>query len=160
MLAGAAAWDLWTHKIPNWWLGFWLVQILFPLLGAGASGILQFLAGAAIAATVTGIGFYFRIIGAGDSKLIALMCGYLGIGRGFQTAAAGFIIGAIWSLGKLIYYRQARRRLGYFIAWLRQSIQTQERIPYFQKDRGGDQAVIPLAVCFLGGFLVTVFMRK
>ena len=49
MLAGAAAWDLWTHKIPNWWLGFWLVQILFPLLGAGASGILQFLAGAAIA---------------------------------------------------------------------------------------------------------------
>jgi len=30
MLAGAAAWDFWTHRIPNWWLGVWLVQILFP----------------------------------------------------------------------------------------------------------------------------------
>ncbi len=160
MLAGAAAWDLWTHKIPNWWLGFWLVQILFPLSGAGAFSILQFLAGAAMAAAVTGTGFYFRIIGAGDSKLIALMCGYLGIGRGFRTAAAGFIIGAIWSLGKLVYYRQARRRLSYFTAWIRQSIQTQKRIPYFRRDRDGDQAVIPLAVCFLGGFLVTIFIGK
>lgn len=156
MLAGAAAWDLWTHKIPNWWMGFWLVQILFPPLGAGVSGTLRFLTGAAAAAAVTGTGFYFRIIGAGDSKLIALMCGYLGIGRGLQAVAAGFIIGAVWSLGKLVYYRQTRQRLSCFIAWISQSIQTQERITYFCRERDGDQAVIPLAVCFLGGFLVII----
>ena len=78
MLAGAAAWDFWTHRIPNWWLGFWLVQILFPFFKTGGAELFQFLGNALLAAVITSILFYFRFIGAGDCKLMSLMCGYLG----------------------------------------------------------------------------------
>lgn len=158
MLAGAAAWDFWTHRIPNWWLLFWLAQILFPPFETGWNGLLSFFASMVLAVLATSIGFYFRFIGAGDCKLIALMCGYQGIGRGLRAVCAGFIIGAAWSLGKLVYYRQARQRLSYLSAWFRQSIQEQKRIPYFQKGRDGEKAVIPLAVCLLAGFIFTVLL--
>lgn len=158
MLAGAAAWDFWMHRIPNWWLLFWLIQILLPFSETGWSMLIQFFTSIVLAILATGIGFFFRFIGAGDCKLIALMCGYLGIGRGFRAVCAGFIIGAVWSFGKLVYYRQARQRLSYLSAWFRQSIQEQKRIPYFQRDRDGEKAVIPLSVCFLGGFIFTVLL--
>lgn len=159
MLAGAAAWDFWTHRIPNWWLGVWLVQMLCPISKIGQMELLWCLCRIILTAAMTGIGFYFRLIGAGDCKLMALMCGYLGFGRGFRVICSGFIMGAVWSLGKMIYYHQVRQRLSYLSAWFRQSIQEQKRIPYFQKDRDGKQAVIPLAVCFLAGFFLVILLK-
>lgn len=159
MLAGAAAWDFWTHRIPNWWLGFWLVQILFPFFKTGGAELFQFLGNALLAAVITSILFYFRFIGAGDCKLMSLMCGYLGISRGVQVIGTGFIIGAVWSLGKLFIYQQTGQRLSYLSAWFRQSIQEQKRIPYFQEERDGKQAVIPLAVCFLAGFFLKILLN-
>ena len=152
MLAGAAAWGVFTHKIPNKWLLFWMVLVIFD----GPERFAAFLAVAAAAACGTFLLFYFRMIGAGDCKLMALTCGYLGIRGGFLTIAIGFVIGAAWSLGKLLFGGQGLQRTVYLLVWIRQTIRTKQRIPYFNIEEDGYGATVPLAVCLMGGFLATV----
>ncbi len=84
---------------------------------------------------------------------MALTCGFLGIRAGLFTIAAGFVIGALWSLGKLCFQRQGLQRMAHLYAWIRQTIQTRQRIPYYKIEEEGYQATVPLAVCMAGGFL-------
>ena len=118
-----------------------------------------FLASAAAAAGTTFFFFYFRMIGAGDCKLMALVCGYLGIRDGLFTVAAGFVIGAVWALGKLFFQNQAPWRAAHFSAWLRQTLQTKQMIPYYSVKTDGYKATVPLAACMMGGFLIFVCLK-
>lgn len=152
LLAGAAAWDLWTHRIPNKWLGFWLAVGILGNLG-DLPAVLAFLGSGALAAAVTFGLFVFRMIGAGDCKLMALVCGFLGIWDGGRVILAGLVIGGGWSLGKLVWEGQCWERWYYFQSWLSRSLKTRSRIPYYVSERDGFRAAIPLAVCLLGGFL-------
>ncbi len=154
LLSGAAAWDMFTHKIPNKWLLFWI----FPAMIRGPENGVIFLAYAGAGAAVTFFLFYFRMIGAGDCKLMALICGYLGIRQGCLVIAAGFVIGAVWSLEKLVFEKQLMERRAYLAAWFRQIIYTGKKAPYYQPQKAGYKATVPLAACMLGGFLAAVLL--
>lgn len=94
--------------------------------------------------------FFFKagVMGAGDGKLMAFIAGYLGLEQGFCAIAAGFLLGAVWSLYKLVSRNCLRTRLSYFFAYFRQFIHTGRLTVY---DAGGRGNTIPLACCLVLG---------
>lgn len=100
--------------------------------------------------------FHFRMIGAGDIKLMAVMAGFLGIQAGIRTIFYGLLIGAAMALLKMLVCGNLYQRLNYFIAYIRQLFLTRKVTPYYQAGQagcGGKDAVIPLGLCLLGGYL-------
>ncbi len=65
----------------------------------------------------------------------------------------GFFIGAVLAFLKMLVRRNLVQRLTYFFAYIRRLFLTKEAVPYYQASRDGKNAVIPLAVCLLGGYL-------
>lgn len=82
--------------------------------------------------------FLCRMMGAGDIKCMALICGYLGFASGFFVIGTGMAVGACWSLGKLFYRKQFRDRLGLLTAYIRRTIQEKRLIVYdvSEEDKG------------------------
>lgn len=110
---------------------------------------------AAAVVLVSFIWFYYRMIGAGDLKLCALICGYLGWTRGLLVILLGLAIGAGWSVVRLVRQKNLWERFWYFYAYIGQMIQHNEKTAYFDSSRDGYEGTIPLAVCMLLGFLVS-----
>lgn len=102
--------------------------------------------------------FVFRMIGAGDIKLAALICGYLGFRTGFTAIGCGFFIGAFWSFLYMAVTGCFISRFSYFLAYFRSLLQTRKITAYYAASRDGYDAVIPLGFCmFLGTLFAVIF---
>lgn len=161
-LAVVSVWDGKTKKIPNWLIvGGATVGILFG--GAGMAwnemgevpGIVP---GAALAAlrmftaVLPGLALYrFRIVGAGDVKLAAVIVGFMGYGAGGAGILAGLCLGAVWALVRMVRRGIMRRRFCYLIGYVRRVLLTGEIEAYYDRSRDGEEAVIPLGVCLAVG---------
>lgn len=152
VLAGAAWSDITCGKVYNWWL-----------LGGVAAGIVlrgwQFLPPAGVMLAVGFCLFRFRMMGAGDGKLMAVMAGYLGLGSGMRTIAAGLLLGAVWSLRCMWRGRSFRARLMYGSAYFMRVFLEKKIVAYDALSRSGkdDNHRIPLAACLaVGGCLYLV----
>ena len=98
--------------------------------------------------------FLFRMMGAGDVKLMAVIAAWLGWHDGAVVVGYGFFIGAIWALFKMCLSGIFCQRISYFIAYFRRLFLTKEKTPYYLAKRDGDEVVIPFAVCLFSGFLL------
>lgn len=103
--------------------------------------------------------FHMRMIGAGDIKLMALTCGFLGARDGFECIVYGFLLGAGLSLIKLLVQKSLFQRLNYFNAYVRRLIITKEVTAYYIPSRDGYAYTIPLGVCLFLGTLISIWMR-
>lgn len=74
--------------------------------------------------------FRFRVMGAGDGKLMAVIGGYLGIQSGFYAVALGFLAGAVWSLWRLRQPGLAVERFCYLQEYVRAVMQGRCLQPY------------------------------
>ena len=70
-----------------------------------------------------------------------------------KSSLLRFFIGAFLAFLKMLVRRNLVQRLTYFFAYIRRLFLTKEAVPYYQASRDGKNAVIPLAVCLLGGYL-------
>ena len=142
--------DIKSRKISNLWI-----------LAGAVSGIwfyrAEFLYCSLMVLVVSYWLYYFRLMGAADLKIMALICGYLGVRQGFCAIAVGIFLSAAGSLlylgagGKLAVIRT---RLFYLIAWFRHVIQTKERIPYVQAEPAGEMITVPLGSYLCAGTMV------
>lgn len=154
-LAGASWFDVRSQRIPNWWsfLGIlWggLLRLVFS--GEPVEVVWYF------ARVLVVIAFFFplfivRVLGAGDVKVMALLVGYLGLSSGIRVIGLGFLVGAVWGLGKMVWQRSLHRRWIILSAYIRRLILTREVVPYYQAQRDRSEGVLPFAVCLLLGFL-------
>lgn len=158
VLLGGAWYDIREQRIPNWWCawgcigGLCLTCCLAPAGEGVWQGVLYLIR--LLAVTVIWFPlFRLRMIGAGDIKLMALTAGYLGFSAGAGVMMYGFFIGAILAFLKMLMCRNLRQRLGYFFAYIRRLFQTREAVPYYKASRDGKEAVIPLGLCLLGGYV-------
>lgn len=168
ILAGGAAYDLRDHRIPNWWLlgsgGIGLGLLWW--LNAGDGGSLWqipvwFLIRVVVATAVFFPLFYVRMMGAGDIKLMALICGFLGFLNGSLAIFYGFLIGAAMSLIKLLVQRSLFQRLHYLYVYIRRLILTKEVTAYHDPARDGYAHTIPFGLClFLGTLIYLLFMKQ
>lgn len=141
------AWtDLKYGKVWNWWLLF-----------LTAIGVLQkgpaFFSGAALFLAAGMCLFRFRVMGAGDGKLMAVIGGYLGLLAGFYAVALGFLAGAVWSLWRMKRYGIAAERLRYLKHYVETVMSSRMIQPYDSLDQPQAVHHIPFAVCLAAGVL-------
>lgn len=71
---------------------------VFQLIRLGGSGLILFFGSAVFPVLLFSILYYFRMIGAGDIKLLAALGGFLGISDLFRCLVCALIFGGILSL--------------------------------------------------------------
>ncbi|MCC8044035.1 MAG: A24 family peptidase [Clostridiales bacterium] len=111
----AALCDLSSGKIPNALIAAGLgMGLTCQVALRGILGVIFFLGGMLLPALVLGILYYFRMIGAGDIKLLCVLGGFLG-----PAGAAGCMLRSLFAAGVLsllIMWRRhiLRKRIRYF----------------------------------------------
>ena len=115
----AVFFDLRKGKIPNELIVIGLILgCCFQIRQAKAVGLLLFLGGACIP-VVLGAGiYYFRMMGAGDMKLWAVVGGFLGPQRAVYCMIASLFVGAVLSIFVLLKRRNLKTRLLYFCSYI------------------------------------------
>lgn len=104
--------------------------------------------------------FRFRLMGAGDGKLMVLIAGYLGFWQGLSAIWAGFFIGAVWSICRFRHDGSFRARLTYFCAYFMRTIRQQTVTAYEDFSGAGGRHRIPLAVCLAAGVYLYLFASR
>lgn len=167
MLAGGAAYDLRDHRIPNWWvLGSAAVGLLWlTWLDSWQDGVVwQVPAWFFIRALVTILAFvplfHARMTGAGDVKLMAAICGFMGFVDGGGSILVSFLVGALLALVKMLVQRSLFQRLGYLFAYFKRFILTKEVVPYHIPARDGYSHTIPFGLCLFLGTVIYVAAIK
>lgn len=105
---------------------------------------MEFLLPAGIILTIAFCGFCFRLMGAGDGKLMALIAGYLGLYDGIRAICAGIMIGGIWAVCCLWRTKDTRARLNHLFACFR-------RVSLNKPSNAERQDTVPLATCLAIG---------
>ena len=112
----------------------------------------------AAAAVAAGMCLYrFRVIGAGDVKLAAVIVAWLGFAQGGAGIFAGLCLGAVWSFGRLVRRGILWKRFSYLAGYVRDYLTTGKIAAYYNRERDGDEAAIPLGVCLAAGTVVVMF---
>lgn len=157
-LAGAAVFfDIMYQKIPNGLIitGF-IMGFLYQISHSGIWGFLIYGAGAILPMIILGILYYFRMMGAGDVKLLCVVGSFLGPVTGFLCIIYTFLIGGILSAVLLLKRQNLIRRIIYFQNYVVQYLQTKQWSPYIEKDNRDSQLYFSIPVflsllCHLGG---------
>lgn len=178
-LTVCAAEDVRHYRVPNRAAAAGAVCCLLGWFVAGCSGegVMSGLClagcclGRMVLVLAAGRPFYARrMVGAGDLKLLALLLGFRGIGRGLAGAGAGLVLAAVWSLWRLRALWRAGRageRLQWFLTYVRPeggaggerqlpacltgTGACRSRPAYYDERRDGYDCVIPLGACLCAG---------
>lgn len=123
----------------------------------GGMGILGFLVRVIIAVVVFFFLFWFRMMGAGDIKALALVYGALGVKQGIFSISWSLFFGAVFGLARLWRHGLLRQRLTYLFVYIRQYILTKNRAVYYEPARDGYEGTLHFAVCIFIGTAVQVY---
>ena len=104
--------------------------------------------------------FRFRVMGAGDGKLMAVIGGYLGIRDGFYAVALGVLAGAVWSLWRFRQPGLAAERLGYLQGYARAVVQGRSLRAYDSLECVKAPHHIPFAVCLAAGVFCRAVLQR
>lgn len=133
LTAGAAWMDLHSTKVDNGWLLYWLaVSVVTQVIRAGPAILPGMLSGMMIPLVLLFPFFYFRMLGAADIKLLAVLCSFLGREAVLSCLFCTFFCAAILSLLIFVFDGGIRRRVRYLAGWLRTYLETGQRRPYLR----------------------------
>lgn len=115
--------DLKTDRIPN---GFILLGMLIGIAGSLLSGrdLLDIPTSVCLAFLLLYPLYKIGVLGAGDVKLFVMIGSFLTVGELMRILAGAFVIGAGFSLVKLIAERNGRERFHYFFSYLCEVLRT------------------------------------
>ena len=149
--------DLTRKKIPNRLiLAGYLSGLTFYIRICGIAGLIIFLAGILLPLLLLWTLYYFRMIGAGDIKLLSALGGLLGPTAGFYCILYSFLIGGCISAILIFHRRNLRHRLNYFFAYFREYSTTGTWKPYLDKTEKSSHLYLSVPVffsilCHIGG---------
>lgn len=155
-VAGAAVFfDILYQKIPNGLVAAGLLGgLAYQTVCFRGPGILAYAAGVLLPVALLGAIYYFRMIGAGDIKLLAVICGHLGPAMGLECMIYTFLIGGAISAVLLIKRKNLFSRFFYLKTYIFQYIQTKEWSPYIRaEDQDGR---FPFSIPVFGGLVITL----
>ena len=123
--------DLKYRKIPN---GLVITGVIcglcYQIFCFKWTGFWNFFAGILSVVFLTGALYYFRMIGAGDIKLLAVIGGFLGPVDGFRLTICTFLVGGVISAALMFKRRNLISRLFYLKIYIYQYIETKQWSPY------------------------------
>ena len=131
LLSGAAVCDLRQGKIPNSLIcAGMLCALTGRLLGSGPGGLANGLLGALLLFLLTVWLWLFRMIGAGDVKLLSMAGSFAGPVMAFRFLILSFLFGSLISLVLLIRRGNIHSRFQYFAVYIQTLIRTGKVRPY------------------------------
>ena len=74
--------------------------------------------------------FWFRMMGAGDIKVMSSIPAFLNSREWLQVAGGAFALAGIWSLYIMVRRKKLKERLGYFYSYVTGFLTTGVRTPY------------------------------
>ena len=133
--------------------------IVCRLLEEGVYGGISFGAGVMIPILLLFPLFYFRMIGAGDIKLLSVLGGISGIRGSLMIMGSSLALGAVLSLAFLISCGSLQERISYFISYTKDTVLTGEKKPYLKKGKNPENVhfTVPVflgTMMYLGGILL------
>lgn len=132
----AAIMDLAREKIDNHFLAAcWIFGIGYQAGSGGLKGVGIFLAGSAVPMIFLYLLFYFRMLGAGDIKLLSVIGGFVGPVAILKCIVLSFLFGALLSIGFLIICGNFTARLLYFANYLNRVTTVKKALPYYLPGR-------------------------
>ena len=149
--------DVRSEKISNWLILIGLILGLsYDIEKMGARGILFWLGGMSIPFVFLFILYFFRTIGSGDIKLFCVFGSFLGIFPILKCIIVAFLIGAVMSLGVIIWNKNGIERLSYLGNYIMEWRETKNWRPYYAKEQTGNTIhfSIPITISmilYLGG---------
>ena len=152
---GSALMDIRNGKVDNQWLGLCTLcglGIRWTLGGPGAAA--AGLAAMVIPLLLLGWLFIFRMIGAGDIKLLCALGAFLNPAHSLALVFGSLLIGGVLSLCILIRAGVFRQRMHYLSSYIVSALQTGEIRPYIRKGVHREENLpftVPVLLC------ITVF---
>ena len=157
-LAGAAVFlDLKYQRIPNELLMTGFVGGLFyQIYYFQWSGLISFLTGIFVPVILLGSLFYFRMIGAGDVKLLCVVGGFSGPYICFLCIIYTILFGGAIAALLIIKRRNLFSRLFYFKVYVTRLLETKKWSPYIRTEDRDSHFCFSIPVflsllCYLGG---------
>lgn len=149
----AVCMDLNQERIDNRWIAFgWLCGFSYQLSQYGLKGIGIFFLGAAVPIFTLYVLFFFRMLGAGDIKMLSVLGGFMGSVPILICIGLSFLFGAVISLATMILCGNLMSRLRYFAGYFNRLTTTKEVVPYMI--RGKRMENIHFSVPILMGVLL------
>ena len=153
----AVIWDVRCRKIPNALaITGLLCGLSYQIACFRWSGLRTFFSGVLLTLCVTGWMYIFRMMGAGDIKLLAVIGGFLGPRDGFRLLVFTFLVGGVYSAALLIKRRNLYSRFFYLKTYITRYYRTKQWEPY-RGDGCEDGYLyfsIPIfvgVICYVGG---------
>ncbi|MDD2957344.1 MAG: A24 family peptidase [Lachnospiraceae bacterium] len=157
-LTGAAVlMDVKYTRIPN---GLIVTGLLCGLANQiftfGLAGLILYLSGIMLPVLLLGMFYYFRMIGAGDIKLLSAVGGFLGPCGCFYLIIYTILFGGVISALCILRRKNLVTRLVYFKTYFSTYVMTKKWQPYLNLEEKNSYFYfsIPVflsTVCYLGG---------
>lgn len=158
----AVIWDFRTRRIPNAIIvAGMLLGVSWQWCARGIPGLGVFLEGTLGTFLLLAVLHYFRMLGAGDVKLLMTTGGFLGFRTNLICIFFSFLIAAAFSIAVLFKHRILKRRLQYLIQYIFKRIKTRTWEPYIKNGREEDEqaylhfslSVFLGLLCVIGGWI-------
>lgn len=159
-IAGAAVlFDLQKGRIPNAIAATGILWgISYQLIDKGIMGLFLFLGGVMLPAVLFGGLYYFRMLGAGDIKLMCALGGFLGPSDCFSCITASILFGGMIALVLMLRRHSLSQRLIYLSDYINQYSAQKKWRPYLAE--AGEDARFCFSVpvllgilCYIGGII-------
>ena len=157
IVTAAVLCDLKSERIPNGIIFTGLAWgFFYQLIFFGGIGVVLFGGGCLIPVLLFGLLYYFRMIGAGDIKLLSVLGGFLGPYECVESMITAVLFGGLISLVILWRRRLFGQRLSYFAEFIGHYSGKKEWKPYLAEV--GAEArfcfsvpVLFAVLCYIGG---------
>lgn len=145
----AVFYDLRNYRIPNSLilLGY-ILGIVFRLR-EGLPGLALFAAGAVLPVISLILLQRAGILGGGDIKLLSVIGGFLGLRESLKCMVFSFLFAAVLSLIRIIWRRNLKHRICYFLKYIQTVIHTGKWIPYYDIARDGYDSTVHFSAAVL-----------
>jgi prepilin peptidase CpaA len=156
LLLASSVSDLRSYRIPNYFIvSGWLTGLAFRLYRMGVSGL-----GSGMICIVTGIVlllplYLLKAAGAGDVKLLSVICGMYGVEFWLKTVAVFGVLAAVVSMVHMI----RKKSLHYRFTYLFHYIFAGSREVYYDPVRDGREMTIPLAPVLTMAYYIVYLCR-
>ncbi|MCC8137297.1 MAG: prepilin peptidase [Clostridiales bacterium] len=123
--------DLWAERIPNAVIAAGLAMgMIYQLFEEGPLGLILFLGGALLPLLLLGGLYFFRMLGAGDIKLLCVAGGFFGPAGVFVCLMRSLFAAGVLSLLILYRHHELGERLGYFLRYVSDYAKSGQWRPY------------------------------
>ena len=164
LLLAVAVWmDVQKGKVSNRLIVFGIgLGFMFQITTYGAQGVLLFLKNITLPVILFYLLFLMHALGAGDIKLFSMIGSFLSCKGLYHCIGYAFLIGAVWSLYRLLRKKKLQKNLVAFLCYAKGVIQ-RKQITCYGESRENQETIwfsVPILLGYLCYFLEVMYCKK